>query len=59
MRYQTVLLYKNDREVEGPIREDFFEALDDLYVLVNNAVTSEDGFDPEDVQFAQVETLED
>lgn len=54
MRYQAVLHYKNDEEVEGPIREDFFEALSDLGTLVTNEVTSNDGFDPEDLQFAQV-----
>lgn len=59
MRYQAIIHYKNDEEDQGPILEDFFEALENLAGIVNNAVISEDGFDPEDVQFAQVNVLED
>lgn len=59
MRYQAIIHYKDDEEAQGPILEDFFEALKNLADIVNNAVISEDGFNSEDVQFAQVQVLED
>jgi len=55
MSYRAMIHYKNDEEVYGDEFEDFWEALDDLRELLNKEVTSEEGFDPEDVEYIQVE----
>lgn len=58
MRFQAVIHYKNDEEDQSPIVESFYEAFRQLTLMIE-VNSANDGFNPEDVQFAQVQTLED
>lgn len=58
MQYQALIHYKNDEETVCPVREDFWEALSDLSGIIKELLNSEDSFNPEDVQFVQVQSVE-